>query len=104
MGAQGWLRRPLTARPLLPGPGLLMGPVVFAHDDFPDPLIRKLQLPAWHRRFPGHALDRQPHPTLLDPPVQVGLLELGDRRPLGFEVLGRAGVSLADVPNLGAYR
>jgi hypothetical protein len=35
--------------PLFPRPRRLMRSVVLAHDDFPDPFVRKFNLPARHR-------------------------------------------------------
>src|SRR3989442_544055 len=68
-----------TLAALLPGPGLMAGPSVLCHDDFPDPLVRQFDFPPRHGRFPRMGFDRQPDPSLLDSPEQIGFLELGDR-------------------------
>ena len=68
-----------------------MRSVVLTHDDFPDPLIGKLEFPARHGRFPWHSFDREADTALLDPPEEVAFLEHGDRRRIGE--VGRGGLN-----------
>ena len=60
-----------------------MRPIVFAHDDFPDPFVRKFDFPARHRGFPWHPFDREADAALLDAPEEIAFLEHRDRRWIG---------------------
>ena len=75
--------------PLLPRPRRLMCSIVFSHDDFPDPFVRKFDFPARHRGFPWHPFDREADATLLDAPEEIAFLEHGDRRWIGEVGRGR---------------
>ena len=64
----------------LPCARRLMGSVVFAHNDLPNPFIGQLDFPPRHGRLPWHAFDRKPDSTLLDAPEEIAFLQHGDRR------------------------
>ena len=66
-----------------------MRSIVLAHDDFPDPFVRKFDFPARHCGFPWHPLDWEADAALLDAPEEIAFLEHGDCGWIGEVGRGR---------------